>query len=177
MHDVFGDSSRREMVVTIGLAVLCAGFSLVIYYTAPLVPRAHGAIWWRLTVAMALFTAVTSQQLQAIVRNARPMRRAVVALAVVLPLFVVVFSWLYLVVSRSTPAAFGIKMSRTTALYFTVTVLSTVGFGDITPKTDPARLLVSAQMVMDLILIAVVVKLILGTASRALQRSEGPTTP
>ena len=52
----------------------------------------------------------------------------------------------------------------------TVTVLATVGFGDITAKTDPARLVVTIQMVADLILIAVVVRLILGAASRAGRR-------
>jgi hypothetical protein len=31
-------------------------------------------------------------------------------------------------------------MSHTAALYFTLTVFSTVGFGDITAKTDAARL-------------------------------------
>ena len=105
------------------------------------------------------------------------MRRAVIALAVVLPLFVVLFSWLYLIVSKSNPAAFGTKMSHTEALYFTVTVLSTVGFGDITAKTDPARLLITAQMVSDLILVAIVVKLILGTASHAREQRGTQSTP
>ena len=37
------------------------------------------------------------------------------------------------------------------------TVLSTVGFGDITPRTDPTRVMVSIQMLLDLVLIGVVV--------------------
>jgi hypothetical protein len=56
---------------------------------------------------------------------------------------------------------------HTSALYFTVTVLSTVGFGDISPRTDGARITVMIQMLCDLALIAVVVRLIFGAASRA----------
>ena len=60
------------------------------------------------------------------------------------------------------------------ALYFTVTVFSTVGFGDITPATDPARVAVMAQMLCDLIFIAVVVRLILEAARGNL--GAAPTT-
>ena len=81
------------------------------------------------------------------------------------PLFVVMFAALYLITSRSNPAAFDTSMSRTQALYFTVVVLSTVGFGDITPETDPARLLTTIQIVCDLLLIGVVIRLILRIAS------------
>jgi hypothetical protein len=41
-----------------------------------------------------------------------------------------------------------------------------VGFGDITPKTDPARAVVTVQMLLDLVVIAVVAKLLLGAAGR-----------
>jgi Ion channel len=40
---------------------------------------------------------------------------------------------------------FGEPLTRTGALYFTVTVFSTVGFGDITGKTEAARLVVTGQ--------------------------------
>jgi hypothetical protein len=54
------------------------------------------------------------------------------------------------------------------ALYFTVTVFSTVGFGDITAKTDGARALVSVQMILDLILIASVARLLVTAARTSL---------
>ena len=40
---------------------------------------------------------------------------------------------------------FSEPLTRTDALYFTVTVFSTVGFGDITAKTEAARLVVTGQ--------------------------------
>jgi len=68
--------------------------------------------------------------------------------------------------SWSYPDALGGQLTRTEALYFTVTVLSTVGFGDITPKTDVARIIVTIQMVLDLLVLGVVVRLILDAARR-----------
>ena len=61
--------------------------------------------------------------------------------------FVVVFAWTYLTMARSDPATFTQPLTRVSALYLTVTVFSTVGFGDITPVTDAARVTVMAQMV------------------------------
>jgi hypothetical protein len=45
-----------------------------------------------------------------------------------------------------------------------------VGFGDITPKTDVARLEVTVQMLTDLAVVAVVIRLILGAAARGVDR-------
>jgi hypothetical protein len=41
-----------------------------------------------------------------------------------------------------------------------------VGFGDITPRTDTARLVVAAQMLLDLAIIGVVVRVIVNARSR-----------
>ena len=61
------------------------------------------------------------------------MLRAGVAMATIIPLFLVLFAWIYLTMSRFSPSTFGHPLDRTSALYFTVSVFSTVGFGDITP--------------------------------------------
>jgi voltage-gated potassium channel len=55
-------------------------------------------------------------------------------------------------------------------LYFTVTVFATVGFGDITAKTEAARLLVTGQMIIDLIIIGIGAKIILGAVQQSRQR-------
>jgi hypothetical protein len=39
-----------------------------------------------------------------------------------------------------------------------------VGFGDITPRTDAARLVVTSQMLLDLLIIGVVVRMIFTAA-------------
>jgi voltage-gated potassium channel len=159
--------TRRQMVETALFAGASSALLIAVYYVLPIAPHPHAAIWLRVCIAVAVFAAVLVSQLNSILRHGHPMRRAIVALAILLPLFVIMFSWVYLTISRSDPRTFGGAMSRTKALYFTVTVLSTVGFGDITPKTDPARLVTTVQMALDLALIAIVVRLIFDVASRA----------
>ena len=58
-------------------------------------------------------------------------------MALVIPIFIVVFAWTYLTLARSDATGFSQPLTRISALYFTVTVFSTVGFGDITPNRIP----------------------------------------
>jgi hypothetical protein len=62
------------------------------------------------------------------------------------------------------------RLTRTDALYFTVTVFSTVGFGDITAKTEAARPVVTGQMIVDLVVIALMVKVVVGAVKQGRQR-------
>lgn len=48
----------------------------------------------------------------------------------------------------------------------TVTVFSTVGFGDITAKTEAARLVVAGQIIADLITIGLAVRVIVGAVKQ-----------
>jgi voltage-gated potassium channel len=69
--------------------------------------------------------------------------------------------------------SFSEPLTRTDALYFTITVFSTVGFGDITAKTEPARLVVTAQMIADLVILGLAVKVIVGAARRRRDQQSG----
>jgi ACR3 family arsenite efflux pump ArsB len=168
-----GDVERRELVATGLRAGLSTGVLLLAYFLLPVDLRHRSAslvrdlgVMARLGVAIAIFVAVLVFEIRGITRAKHPMLRAGVAMAVVIPLFLIFFAWIYLNMSGSDPATFHGAMSRMTALYFTVTVFSTVGFGDITPHTDLARMVVTFQMIADLVVIAIVVRLILGVANR-----------
>jgi voltage-gated potassium channel len=65
---------------------------------------------------------------------------------------------------------FSQPLTHTDALYFTVTVFATVGFGDITAKTEAARLVVTGQMITDLVIIGLGVRVIVGAVRRGQQR-------
>ncbi len=165
-----GDFERSHLVKTVVRAAVSAVILVVLYYVIPIEHRAHQSVALRLIVALALFSVVLAVEVSQIAKHDHPMLRAGVAMATIIPLFLVVFAWIYLTMSASSPAAFGEHLTRTSALYFTVTVFSTVGFGDITPKTDPARIVAMVQMLSDLAVLAVVVRLILGAATRGMAR-------
>ena len=74
------------------------------------------------------------------------------------------------------PATFTQPLTRTDSLYFTVTIFATVGFGDIAAVSESGRLIVTAQMVLDLLALGLVVRVFL-TAARFAKRAEEATGP
>ena len=147
---------------------------LVVYYVVPVEQRPHQSVILRLAVALAFFVAVLANEVRAIQRHDQPMLRAGVSMATVIPLFLVLFAWIYLTMSHSDPGYFNVPLDRTESLYFAITIFSTVGFGDILPKVDIARIVTMVQMISDLAVIAVVVRLIFGAASRGQARRQEP---
>ncbi len=172
-----GDVEHRELLATVLRALLSTGVLLAVYFVVPVGHRHSNSlvrdvgVMARLGVATAVFIAVLLFEIRGIAQARHPMLRAGVAMAIVIPLFLIFFAWIYLNMSNSDSHTFaGGAMSHMTALYFTVTVFSTVGFGDITPHTDLARLVTTVQMLADLAVIAVVVRLIFGVASRSVEQ-------
>ena len=58
-----------------------------------------------------------------------------------------------------------------------MTIFSTVGFGDITAKTEGARLLVTAQMMLDLIILGFGVRIIANVVQRGRDHLADATPP
>lgn len=71
--------------------------------------------------------------------------------------------------------AFTEPLSKTNALYFTVTVFATVGFGDITPKTEAARVATMVQMIADLVAVGLVARVIVGAVKAGQQQRSAAT--
>lgn len=61
-------------------------------------------------------------------------------------------------------------LDRDTALYFTVTVFATVGFGDIVAASNPMKLLVTVQMLLNLVVFGLVIRVITSAAQRGMAR-------
>jgi Ion channel len=123
-----------------------------------------------LAIGLVVLIALVAFEVRWILRSRFPGLRAVEALATSIPLFLLLFASTYVVMAAISAGNFSEPLTRTDALYFTVAVLSTVGFGDITAKTEAARLVVTGQMIVDLVAIALVVKVIVGVAKQGRQR-------
>jgi voltage-gated potassium channel len=167
---------RRRAWLRTGVALALAWVVLIaVYYLVPagVVPTHHRGTdaFLHLGVGTALFAAVLAWQARQIVGAELPELRAVQALGVVIPLFLVLFAAFYLSLSNASPHTFSQQLDHTRAIYFTITVFSTVGFGDITPQTDLARIVVSIQMLLDLVIIGAVVRMLLNAAQAGLARA------
>jgi hypothetical protein len=147
---------------------------VTVYY---LVPLDHGATWGAVTLLVAglvAFIGLIAFQVRAIVRSPFPNERAIEALAISVPLFLVLFASTYFVMARLSADSFSAPLTRTDALYFTVTVFSTVGFGDITAKSEAAREVVTGQMIADLVFLGFGIKIIVGAVSVGRRRRQQP---
>ena len=158
---------RRWALVRSGATTVVA-FALIlgVYYNLPFDHLSGERSVVRLSVVFALVVAVFVWQIRRISVAEVPELKAAEALGIVIAVFLIGFSVVYLSMSHAHFRTFSQRLDHTQALYFTISVFSTVGFGDITPKTDAARLVVAAQMLLDLLIIGVVVRMIL-TAARS----------
>jgi voltage-gated potassium channel len=79
-----------------------------------------------------------------------------------LELVVVVFAVGYYVLDLSAPGQMADLHTRTDALYFTLSTLTTIGFGDVHAVGQLARVLVIIQMVFDVVFVTAVVATLRG---------------
>ena len=68
-------------------------------------------------------------------------------------------------VVRALLRAAGSTIALVIIYYWPWTVFATVGFGDITAKTEAARLVVTGQMITDLVIIGLGVRVIVGAGA------------
>jgi len=97
--------------------------------------------------------------------------RAFETLGLIVPFFLLLFASTYFLMERDAAASFTQPLTRTDALYFSVTVFTTVGFGDITAKSETARVVLIVQMLADLALLGAGARVLLGAVRRGRQRS------
>ena len=150
----------RAILRVIGVSVML----VVAYFAAPIGQDADGVGLLMLALGSAGFVGLVWFQILRIIDSPLPQLRAAEALATVVLVVIVGFALLYVAMSSSDSAGFSEPITKVNGLYFTVTVLATVGFGDITAVSDSARLVVTVQMLIDLLIVGVLVKIIVGAS-------------
>lgn len=163
---------RRRLIARSGLRILATTLGMfVLYAFVPVPGRSSGAAaLLGMIGGLLVFVGLIGRQLHTIVRAEHPVLRAIEVVAFALPLLVVVFAFTYLTLSRADPASFSEHLDRVDAMYYTVSTVTTVGLGDITPTSAGARILVTFQMLFDLILIAGLVRLVILATRTGLHR-------
>ena len=164
--------AQRRRGITLGLLrALGVGVVLIaLYYLAPLDRLTGVSLLVAMIIGLLALAAMTAYQVWAILRAAHPGVRAIEALATTVPLFLLLFAATYFLMSHNDTSNFNVHaLTRTDSIYFTVTVFATVGFGDISPASQVARLVVTAQMIFNLIVLGLGVRLIVGAVQQARQ--------
>jgi voltage-gated potassium channel len=165
-------AQRRVVTVAVLRSVASVTLLVVLYYAAPLDgPLSIGTL---ITFGLGLlaFGGLTAWQVRAVIRSDAPVLRAMQALASGVTLLLVLYSSLYSVIAYNQPDSFTQTLTRTDGLYFTVTVFATVGFGDITPRSELARIFTTTQMLFGLVIFGLIVRTLLGAVQVATRRRE-----
>jgi hypothetical protein len=154
---------REVLVHTVARLVIISTVLLLLYSLLPL----QDERWWIGAViglaAIGAILPLTLVRVQRIRTSDYPNLVAVEALLVLFSVLVIGFSAMYLTLDRNGSQFSGLE-TRVDAVYFTVTTLSTVGFGDVIAVGQTARVAVVIQIIVDFSLIAFGAKLVLGAA-------------
>jgi hypothetical protein len=158
----------RDSCVTVLLVVAAT----VAYYLIPVPGKMREGSW------EALFFAGAGVLGALILAAARRLLRAgedarLRGLLLLLTLTVLFFSWSDASVAK-LPGQFADLHDKTDALYFNVSTLATVGFGDVHPAGQLARAAVTLQIVFNLVFLGAAVSIISGFVRRRARRLSGP---
>ena len=168
------EAKRRRLIIRAVLrGVATTTVLVVLYYLLPLDRPWDTDTAVRLLIGLLVFAGLMVWQVRAIIGARYPGLRAAEALGVIIPLYLLLFASTYFVMERASAANFTQPLTRTDALYFSVTVFTTVGFGDIAAKSETARIALIVQMLADLALLGAGARVLLGAVRRGQQRRTG----
>lgn len=157
VHVAYAQLDRRERRMVIAKTTLrvLVSIGLLVGMYISVTPRAvaDGTAALGLVVAITLLVALIAWELYRTINDPYPEVRAASSLLVLVTAVVIVFALVYATMSEANPAAFSEALTKEDAVYFTVTTLSTTGFGDITAISSGARWVVTGQMLFDLVLL------------------------
>ena len=158
---------RRPVLTMLWHTTLTLVLLTLVYYVLPRHrPWRDGASIGLFLLAVALLICLLlllRTELRLVKNRLPPMLARVQLLLTLLYGLILVFALVYSFVAHNAPHQFEGIHTRTDALYFTVTTIATVGYGDIHASQTFAKVLVTLQMLFDLVY--------LGTAFRFLSET------
>ncbi|ASR36069.1 hypothetical protein BAY61_14845 [Prauserella marina] len=165
-----GYPSRWFLLLAIARPVLTVAVLVVGYYLLPSEARSGAVNVLLLVAELAVVVLLLGVQVRLILRSRHPTMQGVQALALIIALFLLAFAHGYYLLAMNARGSFSADLSKTDAVYFAMTVFATVGFGDIVPASQEARVVVTFQMVGNLLILGLVLKVIVSAVDRVRQR-------
>jgi len=161
---------RRAIARATGRMMLSVAILVVVFIIAPADDLGRGTLGLGVFAAIALLVAIIGWELYRTLHDPYPELRAATSLLVLVTAVVVMFAITYAGMSAANASAFTEQLGKADAVYFTVTTLSTTGFGDITAVSESARWVVTAQMLFDLVLLVGLARVFMLAAKAARAR-------
>jgi len=176
------------LAVRVRRALLVIVATMVFYYAVPVgeVPSDLGIVFSVLGVlgGMGLTVWLTLRQLRRLMAS-EPGDESVRIEGLLFLVYVVVplFALGYFGLEKADPSQFDELTTKTDSLYFTVSTLATVGFGDVHAAGQLARIVVIIQIAFNLAFVGTLVSLLTriiherGTVRRAMAERAGVEPP
>jgi hypothetical protein len=163
-----GPASGRAVVLDVALVALATVGYFLVPVPSPMRESSWAILFGCGVGALGLLIALAIWRLLGAGENVR-----VRALILLLVLTVLFFSWADDSVAR-LPGQFDDLHTKTDALYFTISTLATVGFGDVHAAGQVARAAVTVQIVFNLVFLGAAATMISGfVRERAQSRRAG----
>ncbi|HEU4947664.1 MAG TPA: ion channel [Kribbella sp.] len=159
----------RSLIISVAIVVA--------YFIVPMRSSMNRSTLAQVMLGIAVISALLVWQIRAIVRSAYPRARAVGALTITVPLFLIIFATIYFMMGQSDPDNWSQPLSRLDAAYYTVTMFATVGFGDITGISQTARAVTTVQMIGNLVLVGLIARVFVSAAQEGLRRQGADRSP
>ncbi|MFF9277009.1 potassium channel family protein [Streptomyces griseosporeus] len=164
---------RLATVLALARAGLIASALVTVYYLLPLDRPDRAAATAILVCGLLAVAGVFAWEVRIIVQAPNPRLKAVEALAVTVVLYLVLFAGTYYLLNRSAPGSFSEPLTKTDALYFTLTTFTTVGYGDISATSQAARVATMFQMAGGLVVVGVAARILAQAVETGLRRRDG----
>jgi voltage-gated potassium channel len=148
--------------------IVLIGLALAVYFVVPVVLDDED-LALRLVFGVLCLLVLAASVIWQVVLHVEDKDRTVDGLLVALVVAVLVFALAFYRLATANPGQVVGLETRIDALYFTMTMLLTVGFGDIHAEGQAARVLVLIAMVFNVVVIATAVTTL---SSRVRQQAE-----
>jgi voltage-gated potassium channel len=145
-----GPSGWRRWARLCGVLVVV----LVLYFTVPVAFEVESSDIVQLVVSLAALALLAATVLTEVRHQLVDDDRRIDGLVLALMVAVLGFALGFYVVAQRNPEQFVGLETRVDALYFTMSTLLTIGYGDVHAKGQAARILVLIQMVFNVVIVA-----------------------